>query len=72
LPATSPCTGWRGGVYLAGGLAAKLLPHVDTQPFIAAFLAKREHRELVATMPVHALTSEDLGLLGTLAHAASL
>ena len=57
---------------LAGGLAAKLLPHVDTQPFIDAFLAKREHRELVATMPVHALTSEDLGLLGTLAHAASL
>lgn len=62
----------RGGVYLAGGLAAKLLPHVDTQPFIDAFLAKREHRKLVATMPVHALTSEDLGLLGTLAHAASL
>ena len=61
-----------GGIYLAGGLAAKLLPHVDTQPFTAAFLAKREHRELVATMPVHALTSEDLGLLGTLAHAASL
>ena len=30
----------RGGVYLAGGLAAKLLPHVDTQPFIDAFLAK--------------------------------
>lgn len=61
-----------GGVYLAGGLAAKLLPHVDIQPFIDAFLAKREHRELVATMPIHALTSEDLGLLGTLAHATSL
>ena len=62
----------RGGVYLAGGLAAKLLPHVDTQPFIDAFLAKREHRELVAAIPVHALTSEDLGLLGTLAYSASL
>lgn len=62
----------RGGVYLAGGLAAKLLPHVDTQPFIQAFLAKREHRELVAAMPVHALACEDLGLLGTLAYAASL
>jgi glucokinase len=62
----------RGGIYLAGGLAAKLLPHVDTGPFIQAFLAKREHRELVAAMPVHALTSEDLGLLGALAYAASL
>ena len=62
----------RGGIYLAGGLAAKLLPHVDTGPFIQAFLAKREHRELVAAMPVHALTSEDLGLLGALAYATSL
>ena len=62
----------RGGIYLAGGLAAKLLPHVDTGPFIQAFLAKREHRELVTAMPVHALTSEDLGLLGALAYAASL
>ena len=61
----------RGGVYLAGGMAAKLMPHADTAPFIEAFLAKREHRELVQDMPVHLLTAEDLGLRGALALAAS-
>lgn len=59
----------RGGVYLAGGIAAKLLPYVDRTPFINAFLAKREHGELVAGMPVHLLTTEDLGLRGALALA---
>lgn len=62
----------RGGVYLAGGLVAGLLPQLDPGPFIQAFLAKREHRELVAAMPVHALICEDLGLFGALAHAATL
>lgn len=59
----------RGGVYLAGGIAAKLLPHVDNTPFISAFLAKREHAELVAGMPIYLLTAEDLGLRGALALA---
>ncbi|MBS1140386.1 MAG: glucokinase [Proteobacteria bacterium] len=59
----------RGGVYLAGGIAAKLLPHIDAAPFTDAFLAKREHRELVKKMPIRLLTVEDLGLRGTLARA---
>src|SRR5574343_461250 len=54
----------RGGVYLAGGIAAKLLSHIDAAPFIDAFLAKREHAELVQQMPVRLLTTEDLGLYG--------
>ncbi|MDP3540672.1 MAG: glucokinase [Azonexus sp.] len=60
----------RGGVYLAGGIAAKLMPYVDTSPFISAFLAKREHAELVKNMPIYLLTAEDLGLRGALALAA--
>ena len=59
-----------GGVYLAGGMAAKLMPHVDITPFITAFLAKREHADLVKNMPVFLLTAEDLGLRGALALAA--
>lgn len=47
----------------------KLLPHVDNTPFINAFLAKREHAELVAGMPIRLLTTEDLGLRGALALA---
>ncbi len=60
----------RGGVYLAGGIAAKLLPETDAAPFIEAFLAKREHRSLVQDMPVRLVTDENLGLRGTLALAS--
>jgi glucokinase len=60
----------RGGVFLAGGIAAKLMPKSDRAPFIAAFLTKREHRHLVEDMPVRLVTDESLGLKGTLALAA--
>jgi len=60
----------RGGVYLAGGIAAKLLPGTDANPFIEAFLAKREHRHLARDMPIRLVTDESLGLRGTLALAA--
>jgi|SRR6185369_5913341 len=59
----------RGGVFLAGGIAAKLMPQVDTAPFVTAFLAKREHGPLVANMPLHLLVAENVGLLGALAVA---
>ncbi|HSG24381.1 MAG TPA: glucokinase, partial [Azonexus sp.] len=61
----------RGGVYLAGGMAAKLLPQIDSTPLIAAFLNKREHAPLVKNMPIYRLTAEDLGLRGSLALAAA-
>ena len=60
----------RGGVYLAGGIAAKLLPGTDAGPFIEAFLDKREHRSLMQDMPVRLVTDENLGLRGTLALAS--
>ena len=60
----------RGGVYLAGGMAARLMPGIDCTPFIDAFLAKREHRDLVHDMPIYLTTAEDLGLRGALALAA--
>jgi glucokinase len=60
----------RGGVFLAGGIAAKLMPRSDCAPFIATFLAKREHRHLVADMPIFLVTDEELGLKGTLALAS--
>ena len=62
----------RGGVYLAGGMAAKLLPYIDTAPFTQAFLNKREHANLVKNMPIYLLTAEDLGLRGALALALAL
>lgn len=58
-----------GGIYIAGGLASKLMPHLRLKPFIEAFRAKREHRSLVETFPIHLVLEERLGLLGALANA---
>lgn len=54
----------RGGVYLAGGIAAKMLPLLQAGVFIEAFNAKAEHAALVARMPVHVVTDPLLGLRG--------
>ena len=62
----------RGGVYLAGGIAAKLLPQIDCTPLVETFMAKREHTGLVKNMPFYLLTAEDLGLQGALAFAAQM
>ncbi len=56
----------RGGVYLAGGIAAKLLPVIATSPFLAAFNAKAEHAGIAARMPIHVATDGLLGLRGAL------
>lgn len=54
----------RGGVYLAGGIAAKLLPLLRSGTFLTAFNAKAEHAQLVARMAVHVATDPQLGLRG--------
>jgi glucokinase len=61
----------RGGVFLAGGIAAKLLPLLPQSGFLAAFNAKAEHAAIAARMPVHVATDPLLGLRGALqlAHA---
>jgi glucokinase len=56
----------RGGVYLAGGIAAKLLPVIGASPFLAAFNAKAEHAGIAARMPVQIATDDLLGLKGAL------
>jgi glucokinase len=61
----------QGGVYLAGGIAAKLMPHLGHDIFLEAFDAKREHQALVEKTPVYLVTEQRLGLLGALALAAN-
>lgn len=58
----------RGGVYIAGGIAARILPLLRSGPFLNAFNAKVEHRELALRMPLRVITDPLLGLRG----AASL
>ena len=61
----------RGGVYLAGGIAAKHLPKFASGNFLAAFNAKAEHADIAARMPIHIATDPAIGLHGArlLAHA---
>ena len=56
----------RGGVFLAGGIAAKLLPLLRQSGFLAAFKAKAEHADIAARMPLHVATDPLLGLRGAL------
>lgn len=60
----------RGGVYLAGGIAAKLLPVLPASPFLSAFNAKAEHAALVRRLPVSVVTDPALGLRGAACLAA--
>lgn len=63
----------RGGVFLAGGIAAGLLPLLAQSGFLAAFNAKAEHAAIATRMPIHVATDPLLGLRGALhlAHGAS-
>lgn len=56
----------RGGVFLAGGIATKLLPLLPQSGFSAAFNAKAEHTAIAARIPIHVATDPRLGLLGAL------
>src|SRR5262245_22395728 len=54
----------RGGVWLAGGIAPKILAQLRSGPFLAAFSAKGAHTGLMARFPVRVVLSDQLGLLG--------
>lgn len=54
----------RGGVFLAGGIAAKVLPQLRQGAFLRGFLDKGRMRDIVAQVPVHVVTEERLGLFG--------
>jgi len=53
-----------GGVFLAGGIAPKILPKLQTPAFLDAFLGKGRMRQLMEIMPVSVITNDKLALLG--------
>jgi glucokinase len=54
----------KGGVYICGGIAAKLAPRLQQPDFLAAFNDKGRHAGLARSMPVRVVLNEKLGLLG--------
>jgi len=55
-----------GGIYLAGGIASKIVDWITRPYFLTAFLEKGRMASLVKTMPIYLVTSEALGLKGAM------
>lgn len=53
-----------GGVYLAGGIAPKILPALQNGGFLEGFLQKSPMSHLLEAMPVWVVTQDKIGLLG--------
>lgn len=54
----------RGGVFLAGGIAAKNQPFFTDGRFVAAFLRKGRFQEMLGDMPIDLIVNEKVGLIG--------
>lgn len=52
------------GVYIAGGIAAKILPAVQTPAFLANFNDNPRYRKLLEAMPLYVVTDPFVGLYG--------
>jgi glucokinase len=59
----------RGGLYIAGGIAAKNLPLLTDGSFMAAFGQKGRMRSLVAQIPVSVVLNSQVGLIGAAAQS---
>ncbi len=61
-----------GGVYIAGGIGAKILPKLKDGTFIANFLDKGRMRSLLEAINVSLITNPNVGLMGAALYARRL
>jgi glucokinase len=54
----------RGGVYLAGGIAAKNLRHFTTGRFVESFLRKGRFLDVMRAIPIDVIANANVGLIG--------
>jgi glucokinase len=64
--------GTTGGVYLAGGIAPKILPKLRDGRFLQAFRNKANMSPYVASIPVRVVVNESVGLMGAALTAGRL
>ncbi|MEO0708185.1 MAG: glucokinase [Cyanobacteria bacterium J06649_5] len=61
-----------GGLYITGGIAAKILPLMEKEGFLDAFLSKGRVSSLLKDVPVHIVLNPKVGLMGAVLYAAKL
>lgn len=64
--------GATGGVYIAGGIAPKIIPRLTDGRFMRAFRSKGKMSPYVETMPVQVVTKPEVGLVGAALAASRL
>jgi len=62
----------RGGVYVAGGIAVKILDKLRDGAFVRAFCAKANFGILLSQIPIYIVLNTDVPLLGAAARAAAV
>lgn len=55
-----------GGLYITGGIAAKILPLMQSETFISAFKRKGRMSPILEEIPVHIVLNPQVGLLGSI------
>ena len=55
-----------GGLYIAGGIAPKIISKLKTNSFIETFLDNIKMRHILEMMPINIIVNSDAGLLGAI------
>jgi glucokinase len=58
-----------GGIYIAGGIAAKILPFMEDNRFITAYKDKGRVSHLLESIPINIVLNPQIGLLGSVLYA---
>ena len=58
-----------GGMFVSGGIAAKILPKITNGAFLQAFVSKGRLQPLLETIPVKVIVNERVGLIGAARYA---
>ncbi len=61
-----------GGLYIAGGIAPKILSLIQNGSFLLNFSQKGRMRSILEDIPVHVVLNQDVGLIGAALCAARL
>ena len=61
-----------GGLYIAGGIAPKILPLLQDEKFLQVLKNKGRVSGVLEDIPIHIVLNPEVGLIGAMLHGASL